>query len=57
MAEVDENIIRDVTDEIYDGIRTCGIMSGDREKEDCSSTCDYYKICKKIFEKVADMEE
>jgi len=57
MDEIDVEIIREVTDEIFNDIGTCGVMNGSRPKKDCSSSCRYRDICDKIFEKSEEMEE
>ena len=46
---VDENIIEETMDEVLGEIKTCGVMNGSRLKEDCELSCQYRKICNKIF--------
>ena len=48
---VDENIIREVIDEIFVDIKLCAVMTSLRPREDCRTSCQYRDICDKIFDK------
>jgi len=48
---VDEDIIREVIDEIFDDIKLCAVITGLRPREDCRTSCQYRDICNKIFDR------
>jgi len=51
-----EDAIEIVMERAKEEIESCAIMTGYQPEENCSSTCEYYKLCQEIL-KIAKMTE
>lgn len=46
---INEKIIDFVLEEIETDIKTCGVMTNNRNREDCGLDCKNREICNRIF--------
>jgi len=52
-----EYAIESVIDDLKSDIQTCAIHTGYQPKENCTGTCDMYKICQKIWKTEKELNE